>query len=507
MSLHVGNISSRVRRDELERVFRRFGRCSIQVRDKFGFIDYDYPVNAERALKSLRGKKICGEQLTLSWSKSNRQPNPVPRIRGGKSHDSRQGQNPRTENYVNWKSPPNGRQDSRMGYKKPADEMAAGVGLNEKLENDRWEEQTDDLPNRKEVEKVSEFDRYEPEDKRDDDDDEINHDVQQRKGDRAVTTKTQLGCYNCGELGHKMRNCPRERTSKKKLNRFDRKRNDENNNKGDDGLRRIESGRERPSREVSRYRKHHRTDYSRADNGINNERVKRRREIESPERHRARKSRRPNPSPVHSDGSKYSKPTARFASNSNSKPSSLSFSSTFSSKSQSHRSRNHRLLSRSISGSRSHSDSRATSSDRSSTPSLTNATSPLHKEVSAELDTMDTDHLETANHEPEADSRLQKTSSNSMVITSEEMLMVIKHYGLKKDEELNDNDNDNDLGVESYFGCGRLWPWEVIYYRRLKKGPISTENYARRVSQNREFGIVDKYVRSSSGWGEVVGKD
>jgi phage regulator Rha-like protein len=48
-----------------------------------------------------------------------------------------------------------------------------------------------------------------------------------------------------------------------------------------------------------------------------------------------------------------------------------------------------------------------------------------------------------------------------------------------------------------------LWPWEIIHYRRLKKGLISIENYARRVDQNREFGIVDKYIRSSSGWGEL----
>lgn len=36
--------------------------------------------------------------------------------------------------------------------------------------------------------------------------------------------------------------------------------------------------------------------------------------------------------------------------------------------------------------------------------------------------------------------------------------------------------------------------------RGRKEGPISTENYAKRLEQNREIGIVDQCVRSSSGW-------
>ncbi|KAJ4705361.1 putative Splicing factor, arginine/serine-rich [Melia azedarach] len=89
-------------------------------------------------------------------------------------------------------------------------------------------------------------------------------------------------------------------------------------------------------------------------------------------------------------------------------------------------------------------------------------------------------------------------SACSTSISSEEMHMVLKHYG----QELHD-ENERSLSPEAYFGSARLWPWEIIYYRRLKKGPISTENYARRVAQNQEFGIVDKFVRSSSGWGEL----
>ncbi|KAJ8565261.1 hypothetical protein K7X08_007837 [Anisodus acutangulus] len=75
MSLHLGNLSSCVHRDELERVFRRFGHCNVRVKDKFGFVVYDYPRDDEKALKTLRGKYICGEPIHLSWS--NRQPRPL----------------------------------------------------------------------------------------------------------------------------------------------------------------------------------------------------------------------------------------------------------------------------------------------------------------------------------------------------------------------------------------------------------------------------------------------
>lgn len=81
----------------------------------------------------------------------------------------------------------------------------------------------------------------------------------------------------------------------------------------------------------------------------------------------------------------------------------------------------------------------------------------------------------------------------------EELRRVLQHYGLKYPEE-----NELPATARDYFGACRLWPWEIVYYRKLKKGPISVENYAKRVSQNLEFGIVDKYIRSSSGWGQLT---
>lgn len=75
---------------------------------------------------------------------------------------------------------------------------------------------------------------------------------------------------------------------------------------------------------------------------------------------------------------------------------------------------------------------------------------------------------------------------------------VILHYSRGMSVE----DAEHGSSVESNIGAARLWPREVILYRRLKRGAVSTANYARRMSQNKMFGIVDKYIRSSSGWWE-----
>ncbi|KAJ4849369.1 hypothetical protein Tsubulata_010720 [Turnera subulata] len=101
---------------------------------------------------------------------------------------------------------------------------------------------------------------------------------------------------------------------------------------------------------------------------------------------------------------------------------------------------------------------------------------------------------------PDAETSAGRCSGRT-IISSEELCMVLRHYGLDDGEG-----SKRHSHPEACFGAARLWPWEIIYYRRLKKGAISVENYARRVDQNREFGIVDKYIRSSSGW-EELGND
>nr|GEV89578.1 serine/arginine-rich splicing factor 4-like [Tanacetum cinerariifolium] len=100
MSLFIGNIPFHARKDDFERVFQRFGRCNVQLRKnaRYGFVNYDDPVDAERALKALSGR-MCGGLLTLDWSKMQR---------------------PR--NYANRNSSLDRRDDSRTDYKNPVSE-------------------------------------------------------------------------------------------------------------------------------------------------------------------------------------------------------------------------------------------------------------------------------------------------------------------------------------------------------------------------------------------------
>ncbi|KAJ6870822.1 hypothetical protein NC652_036474 [Populus alba x Populus x berolinensis] len=81
------------------------------------------------------------------------------------------------------------------------------------------------------------------------------------------------------------------------------------------------------------------------------------------------------------------------------------------------------------------------------------------------------------------------------VIPAEDLSMVMKHFGLDCQDE-----NGKHLPAGTSFCSAR--PWDIIYYRRLKKGSISTEKYARRVDQNREFGIVTSILEA-----EVVGEN
>ncbi|KAA8516787.1 hypothetical protein F0562_017103 [Nyssa sinensis] len=131
----------------------------------------------------------------------------------------------------------------------------------------------------------------------------------------------------------------------------------------------------------------------------------------------------------------------------------------------------------------------------------TGSSSPQSLREARVLQTSDalvTEHLLTPTKKPDSEASIRFRTGNSLRISSEELFMVLKHYCPEHPEE-----HEKDLPVEAYFGSVRLWPGEIIYYRRLRKGPISTENYGRRIAQNKEFGIVDKYIRSSSGWGEL----
>ncbi|KAK7278703.1 hypothetical protein RJT34_23739 [Clitoria ternatea] len=277
MSLYIGNLSEHSRRDELEHVFRRFGHCNVKIkRDGYGFVVFDFPPDAEKALRALKGRNICGQPLTLTWS--NKQPNThVSRFaRGGgrNAHELQRERNLDRVGYARRKASfgerryhktgwgksdevpgeeREYRQESRDGFKDYVGEEKEfkddfpdeGGGVIPNVEdNGRWGEPSHDpLVDNGNVNAV-EFDRYEPQghDRKHDDEDyhvgysggspaansrenvgreRIGEDISNRR----IDSKFQQTCYRCGDPGHKMRNCPKEHSSLRKFSRLDVKKN------------------------------------------------------------------------------------------------------------------------------------------------------------------------------------------------------------------------------------------------------------------------------------------
>ncbi|KAG8376790.1 hypothetical protein BUALT_Bualt09G0100600 [Buddleja alternifolia] len=638
MSLHLGNLSSHIRRDDLERVFRRFGRCTIQVKDKYGFVVYDYPASAEKALKTLRGKRICGEAITLSWSKM--QPRaPHGFARGGKVYEQPSRKQPMKE-HVDRRLGSNNQRDFEMDFKQPdgegrklgssdlidestsyhlddskayvegKDHTAAngrgGDGKNH-LEDDRWGEQVVN-PSSENLE----FDRYEPyrsDDKKESD--ELNsrsplagspatwksqerrrtgQDDQLEKPDYRDNQKSLNTCYACGEVGHKRHMCPLR--SKRHVSRSrgrlgagtdasmmgqvsDREPLTSQNHgrlprRGDSSpLQITPRGKRKEFKEKKRNRRDYKdedqnhTKRAKAGPSFHSDYTLSRSQSpsksleslsQSPSHSKSLHLKKKSPSLSRSSTSRHSghKPFKSISElrlmsptfspspqkgQTDSKVSMVNAAGTGLAQSQDLfegetmvRSGTGPAISENVTAvmenecearlsileeegtkkdlsekddEHCHSVSRGSgdvlkSNVPQSDDGYHNADTLFHQSVKEMRDSQSVNLLEEHMLDPESDVSLRSNASNPATMSSEEICMVLKHYGLQYPEE-----TEKDLPVEIYFGSARSWPWEIIYYRRLKKGPILAENYARRIAQNKEFGIVDKYIRSSSGWGDL----
>lgn len=688
MSLHIGNLSSHIRRDELERVFQRFGRCNVRMKDGYGFVVYEFPPNAEKALRALHRRNICGKPLTLSWS--NKQPRPLKRFaRTARSYEPQHGGNSdRGGDHVKRKLGSNDQKDYRLsftqadmtsripssadmhreeivnhqddiedhtnkehqGYREDFLDERGRVGP-DPVDNDRWGEQFHNPPNEVCVENGIEFDRYDPYegiDRRNNDENlqkaysggtlALQSSQENAGGDhtsdatlnRLSDVKSQETCYKCGGSGHKMRNCPQENASQRNVTRFDSRHTDDihrsGRGKGDpekNGSRsweKLQSSRDAiPGRRLKNDKQssssgRHEEVTRNGRSAVSKEtdwsckkeyerKRQSRKEIESPKRHGTKKGRRSTSSFLHSDNttsrlhstSHSFKQLQRSHSHSRSKSVSSSLrsgSTSLYSRSQSSKTMSRSISPTSLSLSVSLGQALPSSSNKAQLimkGSSDNATTPESKEVFIEevqpvevetglqgdkhglktvavndnavssskadtemekyqplqkdnddclmvsnslhkapnsstpilseegtlaagnlslepvlemecqnSDTFETDHVQVPLKKLDPEAPASSSSFHSTSISAGELSSVLKHYGLGCQDE-----NEKPLPAEAYFGSARLWPWEIIYYRRLKKGLISIENYARRVDQNMEFGIVDKYIRSSSGWGEL----
>ncbi|KAL6634223.1 hypothetical protein ACP70R_026894 [Stipagrostis hirtigluma subsp. patula] len=662
MSLHIGRLSPDVRQKYLEHLFQRFGRCTVNLKDGYGFAVYDSNYDAARAMRALRGKYVCGERITVNWSKQQ------PRFSHGFRRSSRFAEpsrgrpfrdgedNMRSRDSVTQKNHSAGHDYSRSPDavadqsrshdaapdqsrshdavpdhspdtlpEKESDKLTEGVndareiidgdlgemktdegGTNDAsaIEHDRWPETGKGTPGRD----GDDFDRYEPYHGYDSQEgtenvikavsyDSRDHRRSSEKWQEHYDKRGDIShdksrspptCYNCGIEGHIARYCPEETHGKFKARR------DELNFREKWELRqkRFGSPRRRPEfhvdpRDQTHYRvQDGRKPFSERNRGEPRSNIPResRRHVHvsenlpqaTKEAHKRRRSERSRGPSLSSEPSRYShqnitgshsnrtssdsgsrspRPRSRFRAHSPSHSAHSSSKSSQPTQREGSRSNINRPVTSSVPASPKHKSPPALEDrnldDLMDSPLEDNLDfrtrsesrqegkgSALNSEVPAtslNLNALSNgEHDKSVNvagytevnlgkslvdgYEDNVGSGVQNQNANiegissakskqdlvgkngknkSLKLTTNEVISALKHYGMEAQKV-----DSSDQSVEKYFGAARLWPWEIIYYRRLKKGPISTENYAKRLEQNKEYGIVDQYVRSSSGWWE-----
>lgn len=650
MSLHIGNLSSDTHRDDLQRVFRRFGSCTVRVKDKYGFVVYDYPASAEKALKTLRGTRICGQAITVSWS--NRQPRALQRFTTGGESNELPNRRYSVKEYAHRRLGSYDRRANKMNSQEADDELRTGSsdliyesinyhpddsksyvrenshtslsdhhGIGDSVKNhpdeSRWGEQVEDPSNENNLENKLDFDRYEPHnsDGKKELDERTNSSplvgspsvkkIKDRRG-HSYNAKSQRSCYFVGEVGHKRSTCPLEprRHVPGCRGRL--------HSSGDPVPHRSQGSDREPSTSKSHQRLlGHGDSFTleispRGSGKTFRDKKRNRRDFGSRDKSHLKRARGPSSSSVHSDytSSRSQSPSRSLRSQSplrslcqpssrsklkpvpsekislpsshGSSPSRHSESKSFKSLSKSwSMSPTSSLLPKVVDKNVSPSPNKAQEDPKGSMENAVDLhlsmglfeegsqlrrsagsiisqsisfaveneceTRPANLEQDMPKDPSGKDNIlcpsvstnsleflkpyvplsdgddqfvdnlslhsvkgmrDSQNEQlvavTESNNSLKSSASSSARMSLEEVHVVLKHYGLKHPEEY-----ERDLPVEVYFGSARLWPWEMIYYRRLKKGPISAENYSRRIAQNAEFGIVDRYIRGSSGWGEL----
>ncbi|CAL0299429.1 unnamed protein product [Lupinus luteus] len=605
MSLFIGNLSKHTRRDELERVFRMFGQCNVQLKNGgYGFVVFDISADAEKALRELKGETICGNRLNLSWSSKQPTRNFQTLGRGGrKSQHARNSDRSYGTRKVGFNGGRNRKMDN-VGRIESFDVPGKERDRRHDDIKDYGGEQEDHegltnegggaVPTARDkvrIQNALDFDRYEPYSVYDRKHDNEDYHVGHGSGSHGANAQKNMRRAQGGQdNGVEVENKSEPGSSVKLQSSGDglllRQRRNEHSISGS-----------RQSHAPLRNESLPMTKETDRPQGKEYGGMKRsRNEIESPERSRVKISKQSSSCSLPSDASHLlsnslssksmprssypdrSRSVSSGGCSSSSKVRSSSKSPHFKGKSlNSRRSSSPTFLSASLnqplqSPSKTHLNrkpisitalesadhlvakgqhmgsaleveniqskdtgiavngnaARYTSTiedaierdqdiqkDNSGThillnPShVTNLTKPFVAEDSSPALVKETegfrhsgallmDDLPTEIQKPASETHVNCHSGLSTFISSEEMNMVLKSCGLELPK-----DDEKDLTVDAFFGSARLWPWHIVYYRRLKKGLISAENYARRVAQNQEFGIVDKYIRSSSGWGEL----
>ena len=66
----VGRLSYRARESDVERFFRGFGKIrEINLKNGYGFVEFDDPRDADDAVYEMNNRDLCGERVTVEHAR------------------------------------------------------------------------------------------------------------------------------------------------------------------------------------------------------------------------------------------------------------------------------------------------------------------------------------------------------------------------------------------------------------------------------------------------------
>uniref|UniRef100_H2TZF3 RRM domain-containing protein n=1 Tax=Takifugu rubripes TaxID=31033 RepID=H2TZF3_TAKRU len=71
--VYIGRLSYRARENDVERFFKGYGKIlEVDLKNGYGFVEFDDPRDADDAVYDLNGKELCGERVIVEHTKGPR---------------------------------------------------------------------------------------------------------------------------------------------------------------------------------------------------------------------------------------------------------------------------------------------------------------------------------------------------------------------------------------------------------------------------------------------------
>uniref|UniRef100_A0A3B5R9W9 RRM domain-containing protein n=1 Tax=Xiphophorus maculatus TaxID=8083 RepID=A0A3B5R9W9_XIPMA len=71
--VYIGRLSYRAREKDVERFFKGYGKIlEVDLKNGYGFVEFDDPRDADDAVYDLNGKELCGERVIVEHTKGPR---------------------------------------------------------------------------------------------------------------------------------------------------------------------------------------------------------------------------------------------------------------------------------------------------------------------------------------------------------------------------------------------------------------------------------------------------